>query len=97
MGKTLEAFALGNLQTRAQFFEKNSEYGQVLKRLCTVENALRPMLDNVGKQRLEQMINAQAELQSLEGIDRLVRGYKLGVLMTLEAFTDVDDLLGQTK
>ncbi len=43
------------------------------------------------------MINAQAELQSLEGIDRFVRGYKLGVLMTLEALTDVDDLLGQTK
>ena len=93
MKSILEEFAYGNISPEPRFFKRGSHYGQTMKTLSDSEEKLLSMLDGELKETLKQLIDAQAEISILSGVDRFIYGYRLGVLMTMEVFSGKEDLI----
>lgn len=93
MQSILEEFFYGNISTEAQFFKKDSVYAEVLGVISCNEEKLLARLSGEEKEILEKYMDAQMELNQLTAIKSQIYGYKLGVLMTAEAFVTGSDLI----
>ena len=93
MQSILEEFAYGNVIPEDRFFKRDSDYGQALGAASRNEEKLLGKLEGEEKALFEKFSDAQDELNQLTAVRNLVRGYKLGVLMTAEAFVSSDDLI----
>jgi len=86
MYSILEEFAYGNISPETQSFTKHSRFGQAVAAVASNEEKLFAKLNEEDKVLLEKLIDAQSEVNQLTAVKNLVYGYKLGVLMTAEAF-----------
>ena len=93
MQSILEEFFYGNISPDAQFFKKDSEYAEVMRVISRNEEKLLEKLNAEEREILEKYIDAQMELNQLTTIKSHIYGYKLGVLMTAEAFLTSGDLI----
>ncbi len=89
----LEEFAYGNISPEARFFRRNSEYGEAIRIVSGNEEKLLARLNEDEKILFQKYVNAQGELNRLTAVDNLIYGYKLGLIMTAEAFVGMDDLV----
>ena len=87
MKSILEEFACGNITQDVVYYRKNSpDLERIMETLCSSEDKLMSVLDGELKQTFKQLIEAQAESSDIEGVNRFICGYRLGVLMTMEVF-----------
>jgi len=93
MKSILEEFFYGNISPEVQLFERDSAYGEALRLISRNEEKLLVRLNEEEKELLGKYIDAQMELNRLTAIKSQIYGYKLGVLMTAEAFVMWEDLL----
>ena len=93
MRSILEEFAYGNISPEAQYFKQNSEYGQAIKAASRNEEKLLGCLEGEEKILFQKYVEVQGEVNQLTAVKNLVYGYRLGLLMTAEAFVASDDLL----
>lgn len=93
MKKILEAFAQDNICTDSQYFSHDSDYGQIFERLVDTEGQLRDLLDEKGKELLEGLAKAQADINCITSTDRFVYGYRLGMLMMMEVLLSSNELI----
>jgi len=93
MQSILEEFFYGNISPEVQFTEKGSKYDKAMGIICHIEEKLLARLNAEEKEMLQKYINAQMELNSLTAVRSQIYGYKLGVLMTAEAFVTGGDLV----
>ena len=93
MASILEEFAYGNVSPVAQFFKKDSEYGKAMKLVSRNEQKLLDRLGAEDKDIFQKYIDAQMEINRLTTVKNLIYGYKLGLIMTAEAFFGMDDLI----
>ena len=93
MCSILEEFFYGNVSPEVQFFKKDSEYGEVMRVISRNEEKLLERLNEEEKEILQKFVDAQMELNRLTAIKSQIYGYKLGVIMTAEAFVTSGDLV----
>jgi len=93
MQSILEEFFYGNISPEVQFIKKGSRYEEVMRVICHNEDKLLERLNEEEKEILEKYIDAQMELNSLTAIKSQVYGYKLGLLITAEAFVTGRELV----
>lgn len=93
MTSILEEFAYGNVCPQAQYFTKDSEYGRAMKLATRNEEKLLARLGAEDKEQLEKYIDAQGEVNRLTATKNFLYGYKLGLIMTAEAFVGRSDLV----
>ena len=93
MNSILREFALGNLNTPPQTVNDNPKLAKAMKISAEAEKKLQSMIDGEALAILEQFANAQLDVVALSTIDNFIHGYKLGVLMTLEVFSDSKGLI----
>jgi len=93
MRSILEEFAYGNITPGEQSYAKNSELGQVSALVGRIEEKLRERLNTEEAELLEKFTDAHLELSSLTAVKNLLYGYRLGVIMTAEAFVTRGDLI----
>ncbi len=93
MQHILEEFAYGNISPETRFFKRDSQYGKAVRVLSGNEEKLLARLDGDEKVLLQKYIDAQGEVNRLTAVDNLIYGYKLGLIMTAEAFVGMDDLI----
>lgn len=93
MSSILEEFAYGNISPEVRFFKRNSQYGDAMRALCGNEEKLRARLNEEEKILFEKYVDAQGEVNRLTAAGNLIYGYKLGLIMTAEAFVCMDDLI----
>ena len=93
MQSILEEFAYGNISPEAQFFTRDSAYGKAMELVSRNEQKLLDRLEADDKDQFEKYIDAQGELNQLTAVKNLIYGYKLGLLMTAEAFITGNDLI----
>jgi len=92
MRSVLEEFAYGNISPEVQFFDGNSRYGQAVNTLSRNEEKLFGTMNESEKEVFQKYIDAQEEVNELTAVRNMVYGYKLGLLMTAEAFITSDNL-----
>ena len=93
MPSILEEFAYGNISSEAQFYAKNSEFGKTMALAGKLEEKLLEKLNAEEEETLEELMDAQGEINRLTAVKNLLYGYKLGVVMTAEAFVTSEDLV----
>ena len=93
MRSILEEFACGNISPEIKYFKSDSEYGRAMQKLADIEEKLSSALTDEEKQMLDEFVGSQAKISCLSGKDKFIYGYRLGVLMTMEVFNGLDDLI----
>ena len=88
----LEEFAYGNLSSCIQSPNKDPEYTQTLDITASLRQKLIDSLNSNDRELFERYADAQKELVELTAISNLAHGFKLGLIMTAEAFTGIDDI-----
>jgi len=96
MHSILEEFAYGNIDPQAQSHTKNSEFGQALALASRLEEKLLAKLNEEERETLEKFMDAQLEVNRLTAVKNLLYGYRLGVIMTAEAFVTSKDLVAES-
>jgi len=93
MQSILEEFAYGNISPEAQFFTRDSEFGRAMNLVSRNEQKLLDRLGADDKDQFEKYVDAQGEVNRLTAMKNLLYGYKLGVVMTAEAFVTSGELI----
>ena len=98
MKSILEEFAYGNISPEVQTFKRNSELGQAMRAASKGEERLLGKLNGEEKAIFQKYIDAQSEVNQLTAVKNLIYGYKLGLLMTAEAFiTGGECIIGENE
>ena len=93
MSSILEEFARGNIDPHNGSIRRGSTYDKTLKALVENENKLSDGLDGELAEIFKQYVDLQGEVQQMDGRDKFIYGYRLGVLMTVEVFTGNRDAI----
>ncbi len=93
MASILEEFAYGNISPEVQFFKKDSAFGKAMELVSRNEQKLIDRLGAEDKEIFQKYIDAQGEVNQLTAVKNLIYGYKLGLIMTAEAFIGKHDLI----
>lgn len=93
MRSILEEFAYGNICPNDQYFKKDSEFGRAMELVSRNEQKLLDRLGADDKDLFQKYIDAQGDVNRLTAVKNLIYGYKLGLIMTAEAFAGMGQLI----
>lgn len=90
MDKLLRAFAGEQLQIIEMNETRSPQRKKLIDEGYKLYNELEQKLNSREKDLLERLIDVNSEEKSLYAEDKFIRGYRLGVLMTMEVFAGQD-------
>ena len=93
MRSILEELAYGNLTAESEALWENPNFKELTRLISRNEEMLLARLNEEEKELLEKYTDAQMEQQSIESNGRFIHGFKLGLLLTAEAFVTGGDLI----
>lgn len=93
MGKILDAFANNGLFVVELTDKRTPQRQKLAEEGLKLHNKLKEKLNDEQKELLEQLIETIYEENCHYVQERLIRGYRLGVLMTMEVFSEQDTYL----
>ena len=97
MQSVLEDFAYCNIAPEVQHPRNDSEYGHMVKLVSANEKKLFGMLGEEEQDQFQKYIDARDELRQLAAVKNLIHGYRMGVLMTAEAFVTGTNLFTEEE
>ena len=86
MYSNLESFAYENMYRKTQALKNNAAYGEAKRALVQNEENLLEKLNHDEKEIFEKYMDAQEEINQLTALCNWIDGYRLGLLVTAEAF-----------
>jgi len=89
----LEEFFYGTVSPEAPFSKRDSQYDELAGLISRTGAELRERLNEEEQELLERYMDAQMEMNSLVTLKSQIHSYKLGVLMTAEAFLASGELI----
>lgn len=93
MGKILDAFADDQLLVNAVTCEKKSHHQYLCEQVEILQNKLESKLNDEDRVLLQKLADAYYDESCCDAHNNFVRGYRLGVLMTMEVFEEKDSFL----
>lgn len=90
MGKILDAFADGRLYTEEEFEKLSPGYLELSDKAFRLQEELEERLNDEERDLLNELIDTIFDECCFYARNRFVRGYRLGVLMTMEVFDQQD-------
>ena len=93
MYSILEEFACGNVSPENQYVKRGSKYDRAMKEVVGNEEKLLRILEGEEKITFQKFVDAQGEVNQQTAVNNFVYGFKLGLLMTAEAFMSSDGLI----
>lgn len=93
MGKILEALANDNLCINPSYYKGSPEYQKAIKVIYETAEELNKKLNDEEKELFEKFCDAQSDETTIYQTDKFVRGYRLGVLITLEVLDGTSDFI----
>lgn len=89
MASILEEFAYGNLTPQAQSWKRDSQVAQAIR---LIEQKLLERLGPAERELFAAYAAMQGELHELTAVKNLIYGFRVGLLMTAEAYHGMDSL-----
>lgn len=90
MQRILEAFANDALRVEADVGKRSKEHQKVWEQGSKLQDELEEKLGQKEKELFEELMDTMASESSYYAQERFIYGYRLGVLMTMEVFSDPD-------
>lgn len=95
MGEILNAFATEQLRTDSETEKQDETQKKLNKKSYGLRMELENKLNGEEKVLLDRMFDSMSEEWCRYAEQKFVRGYRLGVLMTMEVFEGRDDFWGR--
>ena len=89
----IEQLFYGNIAPQEQSISKNCELKKVWDELVACEEELSLKLNPEEKALFNKYIDCHAKASLLNEKDAFVNGFRIGAKLTLDTFSDTDDLL----
>lgn len=90
MQRILEAFANDSLRVEADVEKRSKDHQRVWELTSRLQDELEERLGQKEKELFEKLMDTMASESSYYAQERFIYGYRLGVLMTMEVFSDPD-------
>ena len=90
MDRFLKAFANDELRVNAESEKRSSEHQKIVDRGYVLQKQLEEKLNDEEKELLEKLVDTLREESCRYAEEKLIRGYRLGVMMTMEVFSEQD-------
>ena len=91
MSSIIEDLYYGNISLSERGFRRTSEYAHVLQLAARNEEILTETLTEAQKETFEMFKDNTSELTSMTEVTAFTLGFKLGLRLTAEAYTDSGD------
>ncbi len=93
MKSILEELYYGNLNPSGRFFKPDSEHYRVSNSFAEASDKFRSMLDESQKKAYEDVQAARYKVDNMELTDKFIYGFRMGLLMAMEAYNTSDDYI----
>lgn len=93
MGKILDAFLNDQLRIDSDMEKRSTGHQQLCEKATRLQEELAQTLNDGQKEMLEELVDTIFDEGSFGEQAKLQRGFRLGVLMTAEIFTEQDSFL----
>ena len=97
MGKILDAFLDDQLHVNAVTEKRTSHHQYLCEQVEILHNKLAEKLNDEDKALLQKLTDTYFDESCCDAHNYFVRGYRLGVLMTMEVFEGRDSFLGDDE
>lgn len=94
MGKILDAFVSNQLHVEPVPEKRTKHHQYLCEQMEKLQNELKERLNDEEKEMLMELIDTIFEESCCDVTNKFVRGYRLGVLMTMEVFMEQDSFMG---
>ena len=91
MSSIIEHLYYGNIPLTERDFKRNSEYAHILQLAARNEEKLTETLTEAQKETFGKFKDNTSELTSMTEVTAFTLGFKLGLRLTAEAYTDSGD------
>lgn len=88
MGRILEAFAGDELQVIPSDEVRSPKRQKLFSKVCELREKLEEKLNSEERELLIELMNAVADENCCYAQSKFIRGYRLGVLMTMEVMSE---------
>ena len=88
MNSIIEDLYYGNIPLSERDFKRNSEYAHVLQLAARNEDKLTETLTEAQKETFGKFKDNTSELTAMTEVTAFTLGFKLGLRLTVEAYTD---------
>lgn len=93
MSNFIESLFFGNIEAQQQSISKNNELKKVWDELVACEEKLSHNLTGTEKELFEKYVDCYAKAMLINEKDAFVNGFRIGAKLTLDTFSNTDDLL----
>ena len=97
MGKILEAFVSDQLHVEPVTEKRTGHHQYLCEQTEKLQNELKEKLNDEDKELLQHLIDTIFAESCCDVTNKFLRGYRLGVLMTMEVFLEQDSFLGHEE
>lgn len=97
MGKILDAFVGGQLHVNAAVEKRTSHHQHLCEQVEILQNKLGKKLNGEDRELLQELTDTYFDESCCDAHNNFVRGYRLGVLMTMEVFWGQGSFLGDDE
>ena len=97
MGKILDAFLDDQLHVNAVTAKRTRHHQYLCEQVEILHNKLAEKLNDEDKALLQKLADTYFDESCCDAHSYFVRGYRLGVLMTMEVFEGQDSFLGNDE
>ena len=97
MGKILDEFADDQLLVNAAACERTNHHQYLCEQVEILQNKLESKLNDEDRVLLQKLADAYYDESCCDAHNNFVRGYRLGVLMTMEVFEGQNSFLRDDK
>ncbi len=93
MKSILEELYYGNLHPGGRCFKPGSEYDRAANSFAEASDKFRSMLDESQKKAYEDVQASQYKVERMELTDKFIYGFRMGLLMAMEAYNTSDEFI----
>ena len=91
--RMLEELYFGNIDPNTQTFDSHSNFGKAMQVMSDTEDELLKLLEGKENQLFRDFVKAQSEINGITGVEKFIKGFKLGARIGLEIVSEDDSCL----
>ena len=91
--RILSELYFGNIDPNTQTFDRHSNFGKAMQVMSDTEDELLKLLEGKENQLFRDFVKAQSEINGITGVEKFIKGFKLGARIGLEIVSEDDSCL----
>ena len=91
--RILEELYFGNINPNTQTYDRQSNFGKAMQVMSDTEDELLKLLEGKENQLFRDFVKAQSEINGITGVEKFIKGFKLGARIGLEIVSEDDSCL----